>query len=102
MASDSNVIALQPRDYRPGNVTNLRRASIISFTEHRSLLSRYQDSCRQADVLNASVGELWLRAYLTSIQIALVIAGLHRPNDGASMCVQKTRETPKLSPDDAA
>lgn len=77
MAS-SSVIPFQPRNCRLSRVANIAPAALYVLSEHRSLLSRYQDSCRQADVLNASVGELWLRAYLTSIQIALVIAGLHR------------------------
>ncbi len=76
------LFTLQPRHYRRNRGSNLHGCPIVTLAEYRSLVSRYQDSCRQADVLNASIGELWLRAYLASINYALVIAGLHVHNNG--------------------
>lgn len=98
----ASLHTLQPRHYRRNRVSNLHGCPIVTLAEHRSLVSRYQDSCRQADVLNASIGELWLRAYLASINYALVIAGLHVHNNGRDTCAKENPRSPKLSPDGAA
>ncbi len=81
----ASLHTLQPRHHRRSRVANIAPARVFRFSEHRSLLSRYQDSCRQADVLNASIGELWLRAYLTSITAALVIAGVSHATEENTM-----------------
>ena len=80
-----NVIPLHPRNHRRSRVLDMHGATVTRLSEHRSLGSRYQDSCRQADVLNASIGELWLRAYLTSITAALVIAGVSHATEENTM-----------------
>ena len=69
-------LRLKPFHYPREVIAHPRPAEVFRLSEHRSLVFRYQDSCRQADVLNASLGELWLRAYLASINYALVIAGV--------------------------
>jgi hypothetical protein len=99
-----NVIPLHPRNHRRSRVLDMHGATVTRLSEHRSLGSRYQDSCRQADVLNASIGELWLRAYLASINYALVIAGLHPQQDGASACkkIYPRQGKPSVNAEDQA
>lgn len=98
-------------NYRRGRVANLLPATLYRFSEHRSLVSRYQDSCRQADVLNASFVDLWLRAYAASVYAAMCIAGLHVPNNGRGEQTCRTETVPaefagasarKLQPEEPA
>ena len=104
MTSPNVVRFPEARNYRARRVAHLEPAALYRLSEHRSLPDRYDLHRRQAAGVNASIGELWLRAYLASINYALVIAGLHPQQDGASACkkIYPRQGKPSVNAEDQA
>lgn len=77
-------------------------AAVISFAEHLPPAERANQLDRQADLVLSLTLDLYNTAFNIARQWRDFSLGVHAHHNGRDTCAQKTRGSPKLSPDGAA